>query len=110
MPLTPFIFEYQYNKPHEIAVRSIIIAASTYSFSTAFATKFRVVSVLLIVIGFVCGGMYGAIDKNEIAVQNSLPCIIIYFILIISTIEWAWRHFLENEECLFYTIFQKNKL
>lgn len=107
MPLSPFVFEFVYTKPHEIALRSVIIAVSTYSFSTAFGTKFRVISVSLIVLGFFAGAMYGSVDAKDLAGFLSFPIIVLYFIIGLSLTEWAWRHFIEDEECLFYMIFQK---
>lgn len=86
-----------------------MIALSTFSFSTAFGTKFRVVSIILIVVGFLAGGMYGSVERGEIAGIWTFPCIILYFIICISLFEWLWRHFLEDEECWFYTIFQKRQ-
>ncbi len=107
MPLTPFLFEFIYSHPHKIPERFIIIAISTYSFSVAFGTKFRTISILLIVIGFISGGMYGAVGEDELATLRCFPAFVIYGLVAFSAFEWGWRHFKENEDCVFYTIFQK---
>jgi hypothetical protein len=107
MPLSPFFFEYLYTHPHKIATRSVVIALSTYSFTTAFSTKFRIISIILIVTGFLSGGMYGSVAADEDATTWCIPAIFLYGIILMSVLEWSWRHFFENEDCLFYTIFQK---
>lgn len=106
MPLTPFVFEFFYTHPHEIATRSVTIALSTYSFSSAFGTKFRIISVALIFVGFMAGGMYGTVDAKEMVTVLSFPTKMLMTIMAISSLEWLWRHFVENEKCWFYTIFQ----
>jgi len=109
MPLTPFLFEYWYSQPHGISKRSVMIALGTYSFSLAFGTKFRVVAIILILNGFLCGGMYGSVKVGENAAADSAPCIILFILIGIALLEWAWRHFYENEDCWFYTIFRRNR-
>ena len=107
MPLTPFIFEFFYSNPHEISERSLTIAVSTYCFSIAFGTKFRTISILLIVVGFIIGGMYGTIGMEEKATFTCIPALIIMALVLCSAVEWGWRHFKEDEVCSFYTIFKK---
>lgn len=109
MPLSPFFFEYLYSDSHEIAKRSVMIAVSAYSFSLAFGTKFRVLSISLIVIGFFSGGMYGSVKSSEIATFTCLPALMIYMLVILAVSEWLWRHFAEDEDCWFYTIFQTQR-
>jgi hypothetical protein len=84
-----------------------MIAASTYSFALAFGTKFRVISIALIANGFLMGGMYGSVNIKDAATFKSLPSIVIVILVTMALLEWAWRHFYENEVCWFYTIFQR---
>jgi hypothetical protein len=78
MPLTPFVFEYFYSLPHEITKRSVMIIVSAYSFSLAFGTKFRAISIALILNGFLTGGMYGTVKEGEIATLFSFPSVILF--------------------------------
>lgn len=107
MPLTPFVFEFAYSvHPRHITERSVVIAFSTYSFSAAFGTKFRVLSVLLIACAFFAGGLYGAVDDKSHAESLSVWAILIYSLILLTTVERYHRHINENEECWFYTIFK----
>ena len=107
MPLTVFGFEYIYSNPHEISKRSVVVALSTYSFSVAFGTRFRVISIFLIFMGFVAGGMYGSVNFDEKATLSCVPCVFLCILVTLSIAEWTWRHFYENEDCWFYSIFQQ---
>jgi hypothetical protein len=107
MPLTPFVFEYAYSiHPRHITERSVVIAFSTYAFSLAFGTKFRVLSVMLIISAFIAGGLYGAVDDNSNADPTSMWAVLTYILILLATTERYHRHINENEECWFYTIFK----
>jgi hypothetical protein len=87
LPLTPFMFEYNYNSPKHISERSVTIALSTYAFSLAFSTKFRVVSVASIVIAFVAGGLYGSVPDSMGFDPYSTAAYTIYILIIFAICE-----------------------
>ena len=103
------MFEYIYSKPKHISERSVVIALSTYAFSLAFSTKFRLVSLSSIVIAFLAGGFYGSVaDDNNYDVW-SLPAITIYILIIYAIGERYHRHINEDEVCSFYDTFDSLK-
>jgi hypothetical protein len=103
------MFEYNYNSPKHISERSVTIALSTYAFSLAFSTKFRVVSVASIVIAFVAGGLYGSVPDSMGFDPYSTAAYTIYILIIFAICERYHRHINENEICWFYTIFDSAK-
>ena len=83
-----------------------MIAVSVYAFSLAFGTKFRVIDITMIFIGFMSGGTYGSVKSKEVATFFCIPSLMIYSLVAYAICEWAWRHFFEDEVCWYYTIFQ----
>ena len=108
LPLTPFMFEYNYNTPKHITERSVTIALSTYAFSLAFSTKYRVVTVFSILIAFLAGGLYGSVPENMNFDPSSTEAYTIYILIIFAIGERYHRHVNENEICWFYTIFDSS--
>ncbi|MBB5397448.1 hypothetical protein HDC91_003515 [Mucilaginibacter sp. AK015] len=103
------MFEYYYSKPHHITERSAIVALSAYAFSLAFSTKFRIISLLNIIIAFLAGIMYGSIENELVVDWTSLPTVLIYILVLSAMGERYHRHINENEICWFYTIFEAKK-
>ncbi|WP_179415366.1 hypothetical protein HDF19_09915 [Mucilaginibacter sp. E4BP6] len=100
------MFEYYYSKPiHHITEKSVVIALSTYAFSLAFSTKFRVISLINIVIAFVAGGLYGSVEDQLNFDPWSVPAVTIYVLVIFAIAERYHRHINENEICWFYSVF-----
>ena len=104
MPLTPFIFQYIYSTPHQISMRSVTLAASTYCFSASLELSSGSYSLITIIVGFILSGLYGSYKAEEISNYGEISCIIIYVIFAIG----AWnvlQAFYENEICQFYKKF-----
>jgi hypothetical protein len=107
IPFFPLVSEYLYSQNH-IALRTIVITVSSFSFGLAFTTKFRIMFILMIVNGLLFSNYYGTVKSEQIGTFSCGPAIILYIISAISMLEWCWRHFYENETCWVYSIFQKS--
>ena len=80
---------------------------SMFSMSTAFISKYRGIVLLNVAIGFGSALVYGSYKTDQIGTIFGIPSIFLFMEVVFAIIEWAWRHFHDDEDCPIYKTFNK---
>lgn len=92
---------------HSISERTVVMGLSMFALSAAFASKYRGIVLLNITIGFFAALIYGSYTIDEKATFRGIPSILLYGVIVLSILEWSWRHFHDDEDCPIYKTFNK---